>query len=224
MQRNRIFSRAHEWKQFVVRLLLGGPYDIFSRARPLKESRKFWARWRVRIGYPVAVIYWVLAAPTQRSILIGGIIAAFGLLIRGISSGHLRKDEELTMSGPYACTRNPLYLGSALLAAGFVIAGLSWIAGALVTVYFAVFYYAVMRSEERDLRERFGAAFDEYAARVPLFFPGFGRPVAGPPKPPARLFSWSQYGRNREYQALIGTIAGLGSLWLRMWLRKRFGY
>jgi protein-S-isoprenylcysteine O-methyltransferase Ste14 len=195
-----------------------------SGARRLKESRKFWARWRVRIGYPVAVIYWVLAAPTRQSILIGGIVAALGLLIRGLASGHLRKDERLTTSGPYACTRNPLYLGSALLAAGFVIAGLSWIAGALVAIYFTVFYNAVMRSEESDLRRQFGAAFEEYAARVPLFFPSLGRAKDGESSSPESHFSWAQYLRNREYQALIGTIAGVGSLVLRIWIRGRFGY
>jgi len=190
-------------------------------ARRLKESRKFWARWRVRLGYPVALVYWALAAPTWRSILIGGIVAALGLATRAASSGYLRKDERLTTTGPYARTRNPLYLGSALLAAGFMIAGLSWVAGVLVGIYFAVFYYAVMRSEERDLRERFGPAFDEYAARVPLFLPRFGRAA---PELEAESFSWAQYRRNREYQALIGTIAGLGSLCLRIWIRARFGH
>lgn len=192
----------------------------------LKESRQFWARWRVRIGYPVAAIYWMLAAPTRQSIAIGGVVAALGLLIRGLSSGHLRKDEELTTSGPYACTRNPLYLGSAFLAAGFVMAGLSWIAGALVAAYFTIFYYAVMRSEEKDLCAQFGTAFEDYAARVPLFFPHIGRPVdqGASPQAEGNLFSWARYLRNREHQALMGALAGLGSLWLRMWIRQRFGY
>ena len=89
-------------------------------------------RWRVRTGYPVAVVYLVLADPKPRGILIGAVVAAIGLLIRGASSGHLRKDRELATSGPYAHTRNPLYLGSAFLAAGFAIAGGSWWAGLLV--------------------------------------------------------------------------------------------
>jgi hypothetical protein len=183
-------------------------------------------RWRVRTGYPVGVIYWLLAAPTPRSILIGGIVGACGLLVRGAASGHLRKDQALATTGPYARTRNPLYLGSAFLAAGFAAAGGSWWAGLLVAAYFTVFYYAVMRNEEEDLRKRFGAAFDEYAARVPLFFPwlaGTGGPPSSP-APPAQKFSWPQYRQNREYRALIGTIAGLGILWLRMWLRARLGY
>jgi Phospholipid methyltransferase len=184
-------------------------------------------RWRVRLGYPVAIIYWVLAIPTTRFIVIGGIVAAFGLFVRAAAAGHLRKDEELATSGPYAVTRNPLYLGSAFLAAGFIIAGHSWWAGLIVGVYFAVFYYAVIRKEEEELQKRFGATFDNYAARVPLFLPGFsgGRlEEPHPGKPREDAFSWTQYRRNREYQALLGTIAGLAILGLRMWIRTRSGY
>lgn len=182
-------------------------------------------RWRVRMGYPVAVVYLVLANPKPRWILIGAAVAAIGLLIRGASSGHLRKDRELATSGPYAYTRNPLYLGSAFLAAGFAIAGGSWWAGLLVVAYFGIFYYAVMRNEEQDLHRRFGAAFDAYAARVSLFFPWFTRGDAtSSGGEGAQQFSWAQYRRNREYKALIGTIAGLGVLFLRMWIRRRFGY
>jgi steroid 5-alpha reductase family enzyme len=182
-------------------------------------------RWRVRTGYPVAVVYLALAAPKPRWILIGAVVAAIGLLIRGASSGHLRKDRELATSGPYAHTRNPLYLGSAFLAAGFAIAGGSWWAGLLVVAYFGIFYYAVMRNEEQDLHRRFGAAFDAYAARVSLFFPWFTSANAGSyGDEGAQQFSWAQYRRNREYKALIGTIAGLGVLFLRMWIRRRFGH
>jgi protein-S-isoprenylcysteine O-methyltransferase Ste14 len=197
-----------------------------SRSLQIKQSRKFWMRWRVRLGYPVAVVFLILAKPDPRWIGIGGIVAAFGLLVRGSASGHLRKDEELATTGPYAVTRNPLYLGSAFLAAGFIIAGHSLWSGLIVGVYFAVFYYAVIRNEEADLRKRFGGAFDEYAARIPLFFPGIRAPKSDglPAYASAGGFSWSQYRRNREYQALLGTIAGLGIVWLRMWIRMRFGY
>jgi protein-S-isoprenylcysteine O-methyltransferase Ste14 len=190
----------------------------------LNQSRKLWMRWRVRIGYPVAVIYWVLAAPVPRTILVGGFLAAVGLLIRGAASGHLQKDKELATRGPYARTRNPLYLGSAFLAAGFVVAGRSWWAGGLVALYFAVFYYAVIRNEEEDLRERFGAAFDIYTAQVPLFFPRFVKQNQGPRGKGAGGFSWVRYHCNREYNALVGTLAGLALMWLRFWLRMRLGY
>jgi protein-S-isoprenylcysteine O-methyltransferase Ste14 len=193
----------------------------------VNEPRKFWMRWRVRAGYPVAVLFWIFARPSYRAIAVGAIIAAFGLLIRGLAAGHLQKDRELATTGPYAVTRNPLYLGSSLLAAGFAIAGGSWADGAMVIAYFAVFYYAVMRNEESDLRKRFGAAFDEYANHVPLFFPRYSpRPPAasGGTAPVAQEFSWQLYQRNREYKALVGTVVGLGLLWVRMWLRVHWGH
>jgi Phospholipid methyltransferase len=192
----------------------------------MNQPRKFWMRWRVRAGYPVALAYWILASPTPRSTFIGGMVSALGLIVRTAASGYLRKDRELAVSGPYAVTRNPLYLGSAILAAGFVVAGHSWWAGLLVAVYFSVFYYAVMRNEEEDLHERFGAVFDAYARRVPLLLPR----ILGTSSEPfargksANGFSWRLYRRNREYRALLGTIAGVIAVWLRMWIRARLGY
>jgi protein-S-isoprenylcysteine O-methyltransferase Ste14 len=178
-------------------------------------------RWRVRTGYPVAVLFIVLAAPTPRAIAIGTAVAFVGLAIRAYASGYLRKDRELATTGPYARTRNPLYFGSAILAAGFVIAGNSVWAGLLVVLYFGVFYYAVMRNEEEDLRKRFGAAFDDYAASVPLFSPSL---FAKSASVEGSGFSWDQYSRNREYKALIGSLLGVGVMWLRMYVRHRFGY
>jgi len=193
----------------------------------VSEPRKFWMRWRVRAGYPVAVLFWIFARPSYRSILVGSAIAAFGLAIRGLAAGHLQKDRELATSGPYALTRNPLYLGSSLMATGFAVAGGWWADGALVIAYFAVFYYAVMRNEEADLRKRFGAAFDEYASRVPLFFPRVTVRQSGASRAEhrvAKAFSWALYRRNREYNALVGTVIGIGLLCVRMWLRWHWGY
>ena len=204
-----------------------------ERIAPANESqpRKFWMRWRVRLGYPVAIIYWLLATPTWRSIAYGTVVAALGLMVRAAAAGYLRKDRELAVTGPYALTRNPLYLGSAILAAGFVVASHSWIAGLLVSLYFGIFYYAVMRNEEEDLRMRFGPDFDAYASRVPLFFPN---PFAsGKSQSPAQSatnvevnggFSWAQYRRNREYRALFGAIGAMAMVCLRMYIRARFGY
>ncbi|HEY0702363.1 MAG TPA: isoprenylcysteine carboxylmethyltransferase family protein [Candidatus Acidoferrales bacterium] len=189
----------------------------------LNQPRKFWMRWRVRLGYPVAVLYLLLASPTTRWIAMGAALAGIGLLIRAIAAGYLRKDRELATTGPYARTRNPLYLGSAFLAVGFAVAGHSWLAGGLVVIYFAVFYYAVMKNEESDLLIRFGVAFDAYAHSVPLFFPNFWPGTNPAPPDPEQQFSWDQYLRNREYRALIGTIAALGVLCLRMWGKRRYG-
>lgn len=183
-------------------------------------------RWRVRLGYPMALVYLVLASPTPHWIAIGAALAGFGLLIRALAAGYLRKDRELATTGPYARTRNPLYLGSGFMAAGFAIASHSWWAGGLVVLYFAVFYYAVMKNEEADLHVRFGLPFDNYAQRVPLFLPNpfsSGYTPASQSSGNQQRFSWPQYRKNREYQALIGTIGALAIVWLRMWVSRRYG-
>lgn len=135
-------------------------------------AASFFSRWRVRAGYPLAILFLYLASPTPSAIAIGAAIAAGGLVVRGAAAGHLRKLETLTTSGPYAWMRNPLYFGSALLAAGFAVAGHSPWAALVLIAYFGTFYPVVMKKEEGELRERYGAAFVAYAERVPLFFRG----------------------------------------------------
>jgi hypothetical protein len=162
----------------------------------------FFARWRVRLGYPLAIIVLVLAHPTPQSILYGALVGIVGLLIRALAAGHLHKQAVLTITGPYAHTRNPLYFGSAILTLGVAIATHSWIPASLLLGYFTLFYSIVMRREERELRAHHGSSFDEYDHSVPLFFPRLT---------PANLagsregaFSIAQYKRNREYRAAIG--------------------
>ena len=174
-------------------------------------------RWRVRIGYPVGIACFLLARPTSLALACGGALALLGLLIRAAAAGHLRKHEALATGGPYGWTRNPLYLGSLLLGAGFLLATASWIAATLAAVYLAIFYPGVVRREEEELRVEYGDAFEDYARRVPLFWP---RPPSGAASS-AEPFSWNLYRRNREYQALAGTAAAFAILAAEMiyWVR-----
>lgn len=165
------------------------------------------SRWRVRLGYPLAIVVLCLARPTPRSILCGAVVGAAGLLLRAAAAGYLYKQEVLAVSGPYAYTRNPLYLGSAILAAGAAMATRSWPSAFILVGYFALFYSIVMRGEEQELRAHHGAAFDEYAKAVPLFFPRL-RPAEVSSGAPAN-FSFSQYRKNREYRAGIGFLSML---------------
>ena len=162
----------------------------------------FFARWRVRVGYLLAIVVLVLAHPMPKSVAIGGVVGLIGLWVRGLAAGHLHKQETLTVSGPYAHTRNPLYFGSAILTVGAAVAMNSWIAAVLLLAYFAVFYSVVMRKEEGELRFHHGAAFEEYAKAVPLFFPRVTAAKLG--LGVARTFSFAQYKKNREYRATIG--------------------
>jgi hypothetical protein len=169
---------------------------------PVKTPGPAWARWRAPIGYPLAVLCLWLARPTFRSILIGSALIVLGLLIRAAAAGHLRKREALAHTGPYARTRNPLYLGSAFLAAGFAVASWSVLVAVLVALYFGVFYAQAMRREEWGLREQYGKAFDDYTTKVPRFWPKLGLEGSANSSP----FSFAQYVRNREYQATIGAV------------------
>lgn len=177
----------------------------------------FFARWRVRLGYPLAILVLWFARPTPRSILWGVPIGLLGLFIRARSAGHLHKQEVLTVTGPYAYTRNPLYLGSSFLALAAAVAAHSWISTVILCLYFALFYSIVMRREEAELRRQHAALFEEYARSVPLFFPRLT---------PAKLsfggsasFSFAQYKKNHEYQAAIGFLLLLLVLLLIWWLR-----
>jgi len=161
----------------------------------------FFARWRVRLGYPLALVVLLLARPSPKSIVAGAVIGAIGLWVRARAAGHLHKQEILTVTGPYAYTRNPLYLGSFVLFIGGAIAANSWWSAAILLGYFALFYSFVMRREEGELLQHHGEAFREYARTVPLFLP---RLTAAKLESGAGEFSFAQYKKNREYRAAIG--------------------
>jgi protein-S-isoprenylcysteine O-methyltransferase Ste14 len=170
----------------------------------------FFARWRVRIGYLLAVVVLWLSLPNPHSILIGAAIGIVGLIIRAYAAGYLHKQSVLTTTGPYAYTRNPLYFGSSLMAVGAAVAMNSIASAALLLIYFALVYTFVMRREELELRGHHGPAFDAYARSVPLFFPRL-TPVKqstvstlDQSEIPTGGFSFAQYRKNHEHQAALG--------------------
>ena len=160
--------------------------------------QKIARRIRVPLGFLFAVAYIWLAHPTTRSIIAGGCISLIGLLIRALASGHVKKNEQLTTSGPYAYTRNPLYFGSFILTAGFAVASRSWWVALIAAVMFFAIYIPVIRGEENFLRSRF-PEFDEYARNVPRLFPRL-RPYLRSDN----SFSWDLYWKHREYNAALG--------------------
>jgi protein-S-isoprenylcysteine O-methyltransferase Ste14 len=163
------------------------------------------------VGYPVGIAAFWFARPQFMWLLCGVAIALCGLVLRGYAAGHLRKHKKLAISGPYAFTRNPLYLGSVLLAAGFSVASHSWVSTLLLAAYLAIFYPVVIRREQAELKTLYGAAFVEYASQVPPFWPRFSRAL-----PSTEQFSWSLYRQNREYEAAIGLAVAMAILWLLM--------
>jgi protein-S-isoprenylcysteine O-methyltransferase Ste14 len=179
-------------------------------------SRMQWAkiarRIRVPLGFAFAVLYFCLARPTWRFVAFGAAVIVPGLLIRAVASGHVRKNEALTTSGPYAYTRNPLYLGSLLMGVGFAVAARSWWVGVVLVAMFLAIYLPVIRDEEAFLREKF-PEFEEYARRVPRMFPRIGRHPSANGE-----FGFDLYLRHREYNALLGSALLTGALILKMTL------
>ena len=181
------------------------------------SAAEFFARYRVRLGYPLAIAVLWFAKPIPLSILCGGLVGLVGLWIRGYAAGYLHKQTILTVTGPYAYTRNPLYFGSAILTLGAALAIHSRISAIILCVYFTLVYWIVMRREERELRPQHGAAFDDYARSVPLFFPRLtAAKITGAS---SGAFSFAQYKKNHEWQAAVGFLFLLAALILIWRLR-----
>jgi protein-S-isoprenylcysteine O-methyltransferase Ste14 len=167
------------------------------------------AKLRVPSGFVLVAAFLWLAAPSWNSLAIGIPVSILGLATRAWAAGHLEKNMTLTESGPYAFVRNPLYIGTLTVAAGFVIAARRWELGAIFAVVFLLVYLPVVELEEQHLRKLF-LDYDKYGRRVPKLIPRFtpAESINGS----AKRFLWSTYKRNREYEALGGFLVGLALL------------
>ena len=183
----------------------------------MSEAAALFARWRVRLGYPLAIFVLWFARPTPRSVLYGALVGLLGLSIRAYAAGYLHKQSVLTVTGPYAHTRNPLYLGSSVLALGAAVATRSWISALILSAYFAGVYAVVMRREERELYVQHGEAFKAYADAVPLFLPRLTPARVSGASPGS--FSIARYKKNHEYEAAVGFLLLLFVLWVIWRLR-----
>jgi protein-S-isoprenylcysteine O-methyltransferase Ste14 len=160
------------------------------------------ARWRVRLGFAAAAVAFILAQPTWRTWSAGLVVALVGECLRVWAAGHLEKGREVTRSGPYRFTRHPLYVGSILIAGGVALAARSGVSAAVVALYLGTTIAAAIRTEEAQLREAFGPAYDDY--------------LASRAAPMARRFSLSRAVRNGEPRAVAGLAAGFLLLALKI--------
>jgi len=187
----------------------------------LRRGGTWVQRWRVPLGFLSAPLFLLLAEPGARTLAAGGAIAAVGLLIRAWASGHIRKNDALATAGPYAHTRNPLYLGSFVMGLGFTVAasGRWWqlvVLGATFAALFLGIYLPVMRVEAQSLAQKFGGEFDAYARAVPLFLPRLTAYRGAR----AAEFDAGLYLRYREYRAALGLFSAFALLVLKWLLLK----
>ncbi|MDE3103904.1 MAG: isoprenylcysteine carboxylmethyltransferase family protein [Acidobacteriota bacterium] len=160
-------------------------------------------RIRVPLGFVFAAVFLWLARPSCTTLLASLALVAPGVWLRAYAAGYVRKNAELTRTGPYAYTRNPLYLGSMMIAFGFAGAARSAAILVVLALLFAVIYIPTILSEESYLREHF-PGFDEYAAAVPRLLPRLTPAATGQT---AGAFSRERYLKHREYNAGIGALA-----------------
>jgi protein-S-isoprenylcysteine O-methyltransferase Ste14 len=191
-----------------------------TRLSGLERWQKIARRIRVPLGFLTAALYLfelLRHEPRPAAIAWSLLLVMPGLWLRGYASGYVKKNRELTQTGPYAFTRNPLYLGSILIAAGFAVALLSWAVAAMLAAMFLIIYVPVIASEERFLRATF-ADFDGYCQRVPRLIPRLtgAAPAGGQTEVSVGKFSFDLYLRHREYNAAIGAaLLYLSLLFLR---------
>jgi len=172
------------------------------------------------LGFVVAAVFLVFARPSGASLAWSLLLVLPGLWLRGYAAGYVKKNAELTRTGPYAYTRNPLYLGSMGIAFGFAVASGIWWLGLLVAVMFTVIYVPTILSEETYLRETF-QGFAEYARRVPRLLPRLTAARFEGADAGAGRFDAERYRHHREYNAGMGAAAIYAALALRMWFRSR---
>ena len=172
-----------------------------------KPYADFVARLRVPSGFLLVVAFAWFSRPTTDSLVLGLPVACLGLILRGWAAGCLAKNQQLAIAGPYAYMRNPLYLGTLIVAAGLALAARSLGLAILFAAVFLLVYLPVIQNEEQHLRKIF-PEYAAYAAAVPALWPKFPAPR------PATCFRWSLYLKNQEYQAAAGFAAGgLFLLW-----------
>ena len=185
-----------------------------ERTRWQKIARRI----RVPLGFVFAAVFLWLAQPTWKTMLLSLLLVVPGVWLRAYAAGYVRKNAELTFTGPYAYTRNPLYLGSMMIAFGFAVAAASGIILVALAGLFAVIYIPTIQGEEGYLREHF-AGFDEYTAKVPRLLPRL-TPAEFPANENASggRFSAGQWRHHREYNALMGAGAIYLALAVRLFL------
>lgn len=170
-------------------------------------------RLRLPLGFAFGILYLAFARPSPLTLATGGAIALVGVAVRAWASGHIVKNEQLAVTGPYAHTRNPLYFGSFLIGAGFAIAA-HW-ALLLVVIAFWVFVYAPTMERERvNISDRFPEAYARYSENVPVFVPRV-TPWRGESSD-GNGFSLALYMKHGEWKGLLTYLLAMGWLALRM--------
>lgn len=165
---------------------------------------------RTKISGIFGILCFILSQPTANTLIAGVFPILAGESIRIWSSGHIHKNEILTVTGPYSLSRNPLYVGSFLLGTGFMIAmGIIWLAVGFL-LFFAIVYWFTIRWEEAKLEAIFVQEWKEYSRKVPRFLP-----LLKTPKYKKGDFGWTQVTKHKELLNASVVVAVYALLWVK---------
>ncbi len=165
--------------------------------------RKLAQRFRVTVGFLIVPLLFIAAKPSLSSLVSGLLISLVGLAIRAWASGYLKKNQELTVTGPYAYTRNPLYFGTFILALGVALSTNTWWFAVVFAGLYLLIYVPVMQAEAETLNKLFPDEYASYRLRVPMFLP---RLAPYKVEQSERRFTTAQYLKHREYRAALGVL------------------
>ena len=175
------------------------------------------ARRRMPLHFLLAAVVLLFARPVPELLGAGAILVAAGVAVRAWAAGHLRREGAVTVTGPYAHLRHPLYLGTAFILAGFAVAAGRAGLAALVGFYFVALFVPVMRREERERQAAASELYSAYASRVPAFLPRLRPAIFNEQKEMARArFDARLYLHNREWRSVLGCAALLAVLYGKM--------
>lgn len=169
---------------------------------------------RNRGWLPIPFLLVPLLAPgtiSPRTIAVGLLLMVLGEWWRmwGVATAgtvtrrRSREVQKLVSHGPFAWSRNPLYVGNFLIWIGVIaLSGVLWFIPVAI-VLFAVEYFYIVRYEEGVLETIFGKEYLEYKARTPRWIP---RPPAGGH---AGDFYWAEAWRSEistflQYAIILG--------------------
>lgn len=160
---------------------------------------------RIMLSTLSAFCLFIFSRPNLFSISAGALLLFGGEFLRTWSSGHINKNRSLATGGPYGYTRNPLYAGNFLLAAGFAVISWNLIIIILVLLLFVVIYYPVIKSEEKKLLSLFGGEYKVYQEKVPRFVPRLSSAY----KQSVNSFDWQLVKKHREFNTWFGIAMGI---------------
>ena len=181
-----------------------------------RTRREIWLN-RVRVWLPPVFVIVAVALRRPAWHLWGIPLVVLGEALRTWAAGHLLKDEHLTVGGPYAFVRNPLYLGSLLSGLGFLAIVGDWRLAVVFLIAALGIYLPTLRQEEDYLRRMHGEALDEYRRAVPAILPRLTPAHFCSPEFSRNRFGWRLVCRNQEHKTWVALIALFLLLAARGW-------